>query len=108
MTAIDRRAMLGTLLGAAAMAAFGFALKPGSAESAPLTIDKGLIAPAENLVENDVVVVHRRRGWRGHRRVVVHRRGWGWHGHRRYGGWHGRRRRVCWWHRGRRICRWRW
>jgi hypothetical protein len=59
-------------------------------------------------VEDAAVVVHRRRGWRGHRRVVVHRGGWGWHGHRRYWGGHGRRRRVCWWHRGRRVCRWRW
>jgi hypothetical protein len=36
MTAIDRRAVLGTLLGAAAVAAFGLALTPGSAESALL------------------------------------------------------------------------
>jgi hypothetical protein len=83
MRAIDRRAVLGTLLGAVAVAAFGLALTPGSAESAPLTMDKGLIVPAGNLVEDAVVVV-RRRGWHGHRR-----------------------RRVCWWHRGRRICRWR-
>ncbi len=79
MTAIDRRAMLSTLLGAAAAAALGLALAPGSAECAPLTMDKGLTAPASNLVEEAVVVVHRRRP----------------------------RRRVCWWRRGRRVCGWR-
>jgi hypothetical protein len=41
-------------------------------------MSKELDAPAENLVEKAVVVVHRRRP-----------------------------RRVCWWHRGRRVCRWR-
>jgi hypothetical protein len=86
MTAIDRRAMLGTLLGAAAAAALGLTLTPGPAESAPLTLDKGLTAPASNLVEEAVVVVHHR-----HRGPVVRRR----------------RRHVCWWHRGRRVCGWR-
>jgi hypothetical protein len=79
MTAIDRRAMLSTLLGAAAAAALGLALAPGSAECAPLTMDQGLTAPASNLVEEAVVVVRRRRP----------------------------RRRVCWWRRGRRVCGWR-
>jgi hypothetical protein len=37
---IDRRAMLSTLLGAAAAATLGLALTPSSAESAPLTMDK--------------------------------------------------------------------
>lgn len=78
MTAIDRRAMLGTLLGGAAVAAFGLALTPGLAEAAPLTMSRELNAPTENLTEKAVVVVHRRRP-----------------------------RRVCWWHRGRRVCRWR-
>ena len=87
MTAIDRRAMVSTLLGAAAAAALGLALAPGPAESAPLTLDKGLAAPAENLIEEAVVVVHHRHG-----RTVVHRH---------------RRRHVCWWHRGRRVCGWR-
>ncbi|VFU08323.1 hypothetical protein [Methylocella tundrae] len=78
MTAMDRRAMLGTLLGGAAVAAFGLALTPGLAEAAPLMMGKELDAPTENLIEKTVVVVHRRP-----------------------------RRRVCWWHRGRRVCRWR-
>jgi hypothetical protein len=89
MTAIDRRAMLRTLLGAAAAAAtLGLAL--GTAESAPLTMDAGLIAPAANLVENARVVVHHHRGGT----TVVH------HSHRH-------RRHTCWWHRGHRVCGWR-
>ncbi|MGO9672835.1 MAG: hypothetical protein ACLPSF_01465 [Methylocella sp.] len=80
MTAINRRAMLGSLLGAAAVAALGSALTPRPAESAPLTLDKGLAASVESPVEKAaVVVVHRRRP----------------------------RRRVCWWRRGRRVCGWR-
>ncbi len=78
MTAIDRRAMLGTALGGAVAAAFGLALTSGFAEAAPLMMSKDPTAPTENFVEKAVVVVHRRRP-----------------------------RRVCWWHRGRRVCRWR-
>jgi hypothetical protein len=81
MTVIHRREMLGVLLGGAVVATAGLALMPVPAESAPLTMSKSRPATTDNLVEETVYVVRRRR-W-------------------------GRRRRVCWWHRGRRICRWR-
>jgi len=81
MTAIHRREMLGVMLGGAVVATAGLALMPVPAESAPLTMSKSRPATTDNLVEETVYVVRRRRRWG--------------------------RRRVCWWHRGRRICRWR-
>jgi hypothetical protein len=77
MPAIHRREMLGVLLGGAVVVTVGSTLMAGPAESAPLTMSKGLPSKTESHVEDAVVVVRRRR------------------------------RRVCWWHRGRRICRWR-
>jgi hypothetical protein len=87
MTQLDRRAMLRTLVGAAAAAAaFRLALDP--AEAAPLMVDKAVTPPAETLAEKArTVVVHHHRGGR----TVVHHR----------------RRHTCWWHRGRRVCGWR-
>ena len=82
MTAIDRREVLRVMLGGAVVATAGLALMPVPAESAPLAISKSLPDTTENLVEEAVVVVRRRR-------------------------WVHRRRRVCWWRRGRRVCRWR-
>jgi hypothetical protein len=82
MTAIDRREVLRVMLGGAVVATAGLALMPVPAESAPLAMSKSLPAATENLVEEAVVVVRRRR-------------------------WVHRRRRVCWWRRGRRVCRWR-
>ena len=84
MTAIHRREILRVMLGGAVVATAGLALMPVRAESAPLTMSKSLPATTENLVEEAVGVVRRRR-WGRRRRV-----------------------RVCWWHRGRRVCRWRW
>ena len=55
------------------------ALMAVPAEFAPLTMSKSCPATTDNLVEEAVVVVRRRR-----------------------------RVRVCRWHRGRRVCRWRW
>lgn len=77
MTAMYRREMLRLMIGGGAAATAGFALMPGPAESAPLTMSRSQPAAPENPVEEAVVVVRRRR------------------------------RRVCWWRRGRRICRWR-
>jgi hypothetical protein len=79
MTAIHRREMLRFMLGGAVVATAGLALMPVPAESVPLTMSKSRPATTDNLVEEAVYVVRRRR-----------------------------RVRVCWWHRGRRVCRWRW
>jgi hypothetical protein len=79
MSNVDRRAMLGLVLGGVASAAMGIALIPDPAEAAPLMMSKGLDATTENRVEKAVVVVVPRR----------------------------RRRRRCWWRGGRRVCGWR-
>jgi hypothetical protein len=63
MTAIQRREMLRFMLGGAVVATAGLGLIPGPAESAPLTTSKSLPAPTENLVEEAVYVVRRRRRW---------------------------------------------
>jgi hypothetical protein len=69
MTAIHRREILGTLLSGAAIAAFGLALMPAPAESAPLGAGKGLNATTETLAE--AVQWRRRRvcWWHRGRRV---------------------------------------
>jgi hypothetical protein len=71
MAALHRREMLRVMLGGAVVAAAGLALLPESAESAPLTISKRLPAPTENLVEEAVVVVRRRRWGRGEVMLVA-------------------------------------
>lgn len=71
MTAIDRRAMLGTMLGGGDGAA-GIALMSGPAESALLTMSKDRAAPKETFIQEAVVVVRRRRRtcwWRRGRRI---------------------------------------
>jgi hypothetical protein len=70
MTAIHRREMLGVMLGGAVVATAGLALMLVPAESAPLTMSKTRPATTDNLVEEAVVVVRRRRSrWvRRHRR----------------------------------------
>jgi len=78
VTAIHRREMFRVLLGGAVIGTMGSTLISGAAKSAPLMTDKSLLAPTENLVEEAVVVVRRRRV------------------------------RRCWWHRGHRVCRWVW
>ncbi len=100
MSAIHRREMLRVMLGGAVVVTTGLAMLPVASESAPLTMSKSLPAPTENLIEEAVVVVRRRRHWVGPRRH--------WVGPRRHWVVHRRRRWVCWWHRGRRICGWRW
>jgi hypothetical protein len=77
MTAIHRREMLRVVLSGAAVATAAFVMLPVAAEAAPLTMNKNLEAPTENLAEEAVVVIRPRR------------------------------RRVCWWRRGRRVCTWR-
>jgi hypothetical protein len=76
MTAIDRRALLGSLLGGAAVVATGLVFSLGAAESAPVTMGAGQGTTPDNPVEKAVVVVRRRRV------------------------------RRCWWRHGHRICRW--
>lgn len=75
MTTVDRRAMLRLVLGGAAAATAGLALIPGSAESAPLIVSKGLAPELESSVEDVVVRVRRRRvcRWRRGRRVCTRR-----------------------------------
>lgn len=85
---IDRRSMMRSILGGAAVATVGVAtaitLAPSPVEAVPLALDKALPAKTDDLVrEAQVVVVNPRRRRR-------------------------RRRQVCWWRRGRRICEWRW
>jgi hypothetical protein len=77
-TIVDRRGMVRIALGGAAAAAFGLALLPEEAESAPLTVGAGQGITAENPIEKAVVVARRRRI------------------------------RRCWWRGGRRRCRWVW
>jgi hypothetical protein len=87
---IDRRSLMRSILGGAAVAAVGGAtavtLISDAVEAAPLVLDKSLPAKTDDLVREAQVVVTgpRRRRWRR------------------------RRRRVCWWRRGRRVCAWRW
>jgi hypothetical protein len=80
MADVHRRAMLGIMMGGAAVATMGLvALMSGPAESAPITVAAGRPVGTENPVEKAVWVRRRRR-----------------------------RVRVCWWRWGRRVCRWRW
>jgi hypothetical protein len=83
METLDRRGMLGFVLGGAAIATAGLALVPLAAQAMPLALgaDRAadLAAKSEGLVDKARVV------------VVAPRR----------------RRRVCWWRRGRRVCAWR-
>jgi hypothetical protein len=85
MAEIDRRSMLGILLGSGVAATLGVAVAPGPAESMPLPFgaSRATLAdtnvPAESMIEKAVVVVRRRPV----------------------------RRRVCRWRAGRRVCTWR-
>jgi hypothetical protein len=87
MNLIDRRSMMRSMLGGAAVAAAAatvtVSLIPTAVEAAPLPLDN-LPARLDDLVRDAqaVVVGPRRRGRR--------------------------RRWVCWWRRGRRVCGWRW
>lgn len=82
MTVLDRRNMLGVMLGGAAIAAIGLALTSKAARAVPAFGD--FVPEKEEVAEKAQVVVvgpRRRRG---------------------------RRRWRCWWSRGRRVCGWRW
>ncbi len=79
MKAVDRRALLGLMLGgvaAASAATAGIALlsEPASAAALPKGLNSAVTK--DSFVEDTVVIIHPRRS------------------------------RRCWWHRGRRICSW--
>jgi hypothetical protein len=88
---IDRRGMLGLLLGGAAAGTVGLTLLPETAESAPFTMSAVPAALPENPIE-EAAWVRRRVCW--------------WHRGRRMCRWR-RVRRRCWWRHGRRVCAYR-
>jgi hypothetical protein len=85
MSVIDRRSLMRSLVGGAAVAALGVTavgvLASVPLQAAPLPADKLLPAKAGDLIQQAQVV------YRGRRR---------------------RRRWVCWWRGRRRVCGWRW
>lgn len=87
-TIVDRRGMLGIVLGGAAAAASGLSFLPETADAAPLRLGLDHAAPTQSPVEEAAWVTRRRVCW--------------WRRGRRICRW---RRVRCWWRRGRRICR---
>lgn len=61
MEVVDRRAMLKTLLGGAAVAASAFVLAPGQADAGPLEVSPPEGVRPESPVEESVFVSGRRR-----------------------------------------------
>lgn len=83
MSVLDRRSMLGIMIGGGVAATFAVTMAPSPAESMNLPLGAGRAPAAENTataenIEKAVVVVRRPA-----------------------------RRRVCWWRGGRRVCGWR-
>jgi hypothetical protein len=101
MDAIDRRAVLKTLMCGAIAAGLGTSLLPDVAEATPLAMQKNPGRDTGDFKQEAQAEARRRPGRPPHRppshRPPPH------HRHRRR-----RRRWVCWWHRGRRHCGWRW
>ncbi|HEU0060305.1 MAG TPA: hypothetical protein VFR19_10540 [Hyphomicrobiaceae bacterium] len=80
MPELDRRSILGAMLGGIAVAGIGGPLVATTTQAAPLTGVATTRSGAGGVKKAQVVVVgpRRRRRWR------------------------------CWWRRGRRVCGWRW
>lgn len=93
MDLINRRTILRSAIGGAAVVGLAAVAWPLEGEAAPIALGKDFVPKASDRVEkapDEVVKVQ-------------------WHGPPPHRGWRRRRRRwVCWWRRGRRVCAWRW
>ncbi len=87
MTSFNRRAILGSIVTVATVAAIGFAITPDPAEAASVSLAAGSVALTENPIEE---AAFRRVCWQQNGRGLCRWR---------------RVREGCWWHRGYRICR---